>query len=76
MNHDRSIATQIVALIQAEGLPVGAHLPAQMLADKLRVSRSPVNEALALLTFFDTQVVDSFGFIAELYGWVEQCSPV
>ncbi|MFS8980082.1 GntR family transcriptional regulator [Cupriavidus necator] len=49
MNHDRSIATQIVALIQSEGLPVGAHLPAQMLADKLRVSRSPVNEALALL---------------------------
>ncbi|BDB26351.1 GntR family transcriptional regulator [Cupriavidus sp. TA19] len=49
MNHDRSIATQIVALIQAEGLTVGAHLPAQMLADKLRVSRSPVNEALALL---------------------------
>ncbi len=49
MNHDRSIATQIVELIQAEGMPVGAHLPAQMLADKLRVSRSPVNEALALL---------------------------
>ncbi|MGO4329505.1 GntR family transcriptional regulator [Cupriavidus sp. 2TAF22] len=49
MNHDRSIATQIVELIQAERLPAGAHLPAQMLADKLRVSRSPVNEALALL---------------------------
>lgn len=49
MNHDRSIATQIVELIQTERLPVGAHLPAQMLADKLRVSRSPVNEALALL---------------------------
>lgn len=49
MNQDRSIATQIVELIQAEGMPVGAHLPAQMLADKLRVSRSPVNEALALL---------------------------
>ncbi|KDP86264.1 GntR family transcriptional regulator [Cupriavidus sp. SK-3] len=49
MNHDRSIATQIVELIQSEGMPVGAHLPAQMLADKLRVSRSPVNEALVLL---------------------------
>lgn len=49
MNHDRSIATQIVELIQSEGMPVGAHLPAQMLADKLRVSRSPVNDALALL---------------------------
>lgn len=46
---DRSIATQIVELIKTEGLAVGAHLPAQMLADRLRVSRSPVNEALALL---------------------------
>ncbi|GAB3626285.1 GntR family transcriptional regulator [Pandoraea terrae] len=47
--NDRSIATQIVELIKTEGLDVGAHLPAQMLADRLRVSRSPVNEALALL---------------------------
>jgi DNA-binding GntR family transcriptional regulator len=46
---DRSIATQIVELIKTEGLEAGAHLPAQMLADRLRVSRSPVNEALALL---------------------------
>lgn len=46
---DRSIATQIVELIKTEGLDVGTHLPAQMLADRLRVSRSPVNEALALL---------------------------
>lgn len=46
---DRSIATQIVELIKNEGLEAGAHLPAQMLADRLRVSRSPVNEALALL---------------------------
>ncbi|SAL81165.1 GntR family transcriptional regulator [Caballeronia arvi] len=46
---DRSIATQIVELIKNEGLMAGAHLPAQMLADRLRVSRSPVNEALALL---------------------------
>ncbi|REE87658.1 GntR family transcriptional regulator [Cupriavidus plantarum] len=53
MTQDRSIAlqvvNQIVALIHAEQLPVGTHLPAQMLADRLRVSRSPVNEALALL---------------------------
>ncbi len=49
MSHDRSIATQIVELIQHEQLPAGAHLRAQMLADKLRVSRTPVNEALALL---------------------------
>ncbi|WP_250436245.1 GntR family transcriptional regulator [Caballeronia sp. ATUFL_F2_KS9A] len=46
---DRSIATQIIELIRNEGLMAGAHLPAQMLADRLRVSRSPVNEALALL---------------------------
>jgi DNA-binding GntR family transcriptional regulator len=46
---DRSIATQIVELIKNEGMMAGAHLPAQMLADRLRVSRSPVNEALALL---------------------------
>ncbi|WP_027799037.1 GntR family transcriptional regulator [Paraburkholderia dilworthii] len=46
---ERSIATQIVELIKTEGLDAGAHLPAQMLADRLRVSRSPVNEALALL---------------------------
>ncbi|HEY1229878.1 MAG TPA: GntR family transcriptional regulator [Ramlibacter sp.] len=36
-------------LIGSEGLPEGAHLPAQWLADRLRVSRSPVNEALGLL---------------------------
>ena len=46
---DRTIATQILELIRNEGLDAGAHLPAQMLADRLRVSRSPVNEALALL---------------------------
>ncbi|MFM0740198.1 GntR family transcriptional regulator [Paraburkholderia xenovorans] len=46
---DRSIATQIVELIKTEGMEVGSHLPAQMLADRLRVSRSPVNEALLLL---------------------------
>ncbi|MFM0203705.1 GntR family transcriptional regulator [Paraburkholderia fungorum] len=49
MNAERSIATQIVELIQADQLEVGSHLPAQMLADRLRVSRSPVNEALSLL---------------------------
>src|ERR1700730_1156420 len=47
--YDRSIATQIVKFIQAEGLEVGSHLPAQMIADRLRVSRSPVNHALAFL---------------------------
>ena len=49
MNPDQSIASQIVELIQTEGVEVGSHLPAQKLADRLRVSRSPVNEALVLL---------------------------
>jgi DNA-binding GntR family transcriptional regulator len=49
MNTDRSIASQIVEVIQTDGLQIGSHLPAQMLADRLRVSRSPVNEALSLL---------------------------
>ena len=49
MRPEQSITTQILDLIKAEGLQVGSHLPAQLLADRLRVSRSPINEALALL---------------------------
>jgi DNA-binding GntR family transcriptional regulator len=49
MSLDQSIAARIVELIQSERLEPGSHLPAQMLADRLRVSRSPVNESLALL---------------------------
>ncbi|MFE8646171.1 GntR family transcriptional regulator [Sphingomonas sp. NCPPB 2930] len=49
MNPEKSIAGQIVDLIRTERLAIGSHLPAQMLADRLRVSRSPVNEALQLL---------------------------
>lgn len=49
MHYEKSIATRIVELIQADGIAVGAHLPAQMLADRLRVSRTPVNAALSLL---------------------------
>ncbi|CAH2800254.1 MAG: Putative regulatory protein [uncultured Caballeronia sp.] len=47
--NDRSIAAQIVAFIQAEGMAVGNHLPAQLIAARLRVSRSPVNDALSFL---------------------------
>ncbi|MFK4441850.1 DNA-binding GntR family transcriptional regulator [Caballeronia udeis] len=47
--NDRSIAAQIVAFIQAEDMAAGSHLPAQLIADRLRVSRSPVNDALAFL---------------------------
>jgi DNA-binding GntR family transcriptional regulator len=49
MKPEKSIPAQIVELIKTEGLSAGSHLPAQMLADRLRVSRSPVNEALDLL---------------------------
>lgn len=49
MNPNTSIPNQIVDLIQRQGWGVGTHLPAQLLADCLRVSRQPINEALALL---------------------------
>ena len=44
-----ALPSQILHLLRAEGLGVGAHLPAQWLADRLRVSRSPVNQALEYL---------------------------
>jgi len=46
---DSSIPARIVELIQTEGWPVGSHLPAQKLADRLQVSRSPINHALQFL---------------------------
>ncbi len=49
MSADKTIVAQVLDLIRQEQLPPGAHLPAQMLADRLRVSRSPINEALAFL---------------------------
>src|SRR6516164_4647404 len=49
MRSEASITAQILGLIQAEAMPAGSHLPAQVLADRLRVSRSPVNDALAFL---------------------------
>jgi DNA-binding GntR family transcriptional regulator len=49
MSTSQSITAQIIGLIQADAMPAGAHLPAQLLADRLRVSRSPVNRSLALL---------------------------
>lgn len=49
MTADRPIAAQIIELMAAEGLGADARLRAQWLADRLRVSRSPINEALGLL---------------------------
>jgi DNA-binding GntR family transcriptional regulator len=49
MNAETSISRQIVELIKNQDWGTGTHLPAQMLADRLRVSRQPVNAALALL---------------------------
>jgi len=49
MTLDKPLPAQILEFIQNERLDVGSHLPAQWLADRLRVSRTPVNDALALL---------------------------
>ncbi|MBS0339459.1 MAG: GntR family transcriptional regulator [Proteobacteria bacterium] len=49
MRPEQPITTQIIDLIKAEAMPVGSHLPAQLLADRLRVSRSPINDALSML---------------------------
>jgi DNA-binding GntR family transcriptional regulator len=49
MNAETTIPKQIIELIKTEAWETGSHLPAQMLADRLRVSRQPVNSALALL---------------------------
>jgi DNA-binding GntR family transcriptional regulator len=49
MRPEQSITTQILGLIQADDMKAGAHMRAQPLADRLRVSRTPVNDALAFL---------------------------
>jgi DNA-binding GntR family transcriptional regulator len=49
MNFDSAIPTQIVELLKQENWEVGSHLPAQLLADRLKVSRQPINDALSLL---------------------------
>jgi DNA-binding GntR family transcriptional regulator len=49
MSPDKPVATRIVDLLHDEALPVGSHISAQWLADRLQVSRSPVNEALGFL---------------------------
>lgn len=49
MRPEQSITTQILGLIQSDDMKAGAHMRAQPLADRLRVSRSPVNDALSFL---------------------------
>jgi DNA-binding GntR family transcriptional regulator len=49
MKAEKSIPAQVLEFIRSQGLTVGSHLAAQVLADQLKVSRSPVNEALNLL---------------------------
>lgn len=49
MSTDSSISKQIVELVKNQSWDTGTHLPAQMLADRLRVSRQPINTALAML---------------------------
>lgn len=49
MNAETAVSRQIIELVKSQDWGVGSHLPAQLLADKLRVSRQPVNSALAFL---------------------------
>lgn len=50
MSAQHTILSQIIEIIEQDRLPIGAHLAAQKIADRLRVSRSPVNDALVLLS--------------------------
>ena len=49
MSAEPIISKQIIELVKDQSWGPGTHLPAQMLADRLRVSRQPINSALALL---------------------------
>jgi DNA-binding GntR family transcriptional regulator len=49
MRPEESITSQILSLIKSDKMGAGDHLPAQALADRLRVSRSPVNDSLMFL---------------------------
>lgn len=49
MRPEQSLTSQILHLIKTDALEAGSHLPAQALGDRLRVSRTPVNEALSFL---------------------------
>ncbi|MGE8690154.1 MAG: FCD domain-containing protein [Achromobacter sp.] len=49
MSAQTNTVNKILELIKEERLSEGAHLTAQKLADRLRLSRSPVNDALGIL---------------------------
>ncbi|AYD66375.1 FCD domain-containing protein [Achromobacter sp. B7] len=49
MSAQTNTVTKILEVIRQDRLPGGAHLTAQKLADRLRLSRSPVNDALGVL---------------------------
>lgn len=49
MNTAQLIIPKLVELLAQEQAPVGTHLAAQKIADRLNVSRSPVNDALQSL---------------------------
>ncbi|KAB2890984.1 MAG: GntR family transcriptional regulator, partial [Burkholderiaceae bacterium] len=49
MKPEKPIPVQVLEMAYQQQWPEGTHLGAQKLADHLRVSRSPVNDALALL---------------------------
>ncbi|KRA00602.1 GntR family transcriptional regulator [Achromobacter sp. Root565] len=49
MSAQTNTVTKILDLIKEDRLQEGAHLRAQKIADRLRLSRSPVNEALGIL---------------------------
>lgn len=49
MSMDKPLPLRILEAIQADGLVPGSHLTAQALANRFQVSRSPINQALALL---------------------------
>lgn len=49
MSTAKLLVGRIIEWLQNESIAVGQHLPAQLLAEKLRVSRSPINAALRKL---------------------------
>jgi DNA-binding GntR family transcriptional regulator len=49
MRPEQSITSQILSLIKSDKMVAGEHLRAQALADRLSVSRSPVNDSLTFL---------------------------